>query len=438
MDLLSRLDTLMLPSKKGLSDQAVFAACPPDGWVRGVVEYGYQCSDAPSAYFLGSALSVLSLAMERTVKLHWGAKVNSCVWSMLVGAPGHSRKTAAASMVVDLLAEAYPDYLAGGEGAESAAALVELLVSRPVQLVFHGEFGDYLAGTSAGSYKANLRETYLKLWDGGRLTKIGKSSGEHHVDDPRVAMLACVAPGLLEKLTGEDDWTGGFMSRWTILLGYRMRDLTPPPEWPERRAALIEQLYRMIERPVGKLQGLDPAASAYMRMWGQAWERAVEHQQTQYLIGLQSRMQAVALKAALTFSLDVGAGAHSLGRPWQLDEYSVHWGCQVAELHLASARTLVATLAMSPYAKQRRSVLDALGSGMRTYSQLLRAVQPAMAKKTLDLVVESLEAEHTVFRRTVLGCGEPVFSRFASDAEASAVEAASMMTHEGGDVGGIH
>lgn len=402
---IDQLEARMESRGRGISDAAVLAAMPPTGWVRDVVEYGQYVSDAPAAFWLAAGLSVYSLTLDPSIELRWGGRMNPCVWSLVVGPSGHSRKTSATGQVMELLSEAYPDVI-GRTGHESVADLVDSIAERPRQILYHAEFGDYLSGTSRGSYKSGLREKYLQLWDGTVVEKSSRSGGAVRVENPRVGALGAVAPGLLEKLTTEDDWTGGFMSRWLVLLGHRTRDLTPPPSWPDRKASLVEALYRGFHRPLGTLTGLDPEAASYMRSWSTGWEQVVDASNQEWLIGLYSRMQSVALKVAMTVSVDVGAGAASFGRPWLLDAYSVHWGCQVAELHMASATKLVSELAMSPYAKQRRSVLMAVGHGqMRSLGTILRTMQPKMPKKSVEMVIDSLVEDGSLFKLPVPGHG---------------------------------
>jgi len=379
-----------------VDDHTAWAAVPKGGWLEAYAAWAYYTTDAPLVYHLGTGLSVLSASIPAHVTMNLGGEMPSTFWSMLVGEAGESRKTAAGRKGYKILRDAAPE-LCGIDGHESVAAFMEDLSNQPQQLIFFGEYGDFLGSTGRGSYKADMRDRLLKLWDGDEITK--KSKAESIViERPRLSIVACVAPGLLEKHTGEHDWTDGGMSRWVVFLGERTRSLLPPPTDNAARIKLIEALRRRIDKPIGPCLGLDDDAIAVFRERVLAIEASAKGSRNRWLGPVYGRVATVALKAAMIAAADIGAAVQARGKPWRLDVTSMRWGLLVADIHLLGAATLLTTLSLSPYARKVRSVQDAIAGGMRGYAEVLRRVLPPMPSREVDQILDSLGKSEQVFK----------------------------------------
>lgn len=388
-----------------VDDDSAWAAVPKGGWLEAYSRWAYTVTDAPLVYHLGASLAVLSMAVDPTVSLHLGGPVPGTFWSMLIGEAATSRKTTAGRKAFSILTDAQP-LLAGAEGHESSAAFVEDIADRPHQLIFFGEYGDFLAATAKGSYRAEIRDKLLRLWDGDKLEKRKRGETPIVIERPRVSIVACVAPGLLEKHTDEHDWTDGGMSRWVCFYARRTREEWGLPDDEAGRIRLVEHLRRIIDRPLGPCGGLEPAARERLIAWGSELGARADATRNRWLGPVYGRAGSVALKAALIASLDVGAAARCRGREWLLDDVSLQWGLRVAELHLLSVTALLPDLSLSPFARRLRSVVDAItGPGVRSYADVLRRVTPPQPKRDVDQCIELLTMSGQVFRRDVPGQG---------------------------------
>ncbi len=396
-----------------VNEKDVLAILPESGFIGSFVRYCQFVSDAPLAYSLFTALAISSTGIDPIATLPFGGKgLGAHFWSLIVGASG-SRKTHIGEIGTEMLQEVSPNRI--GSSHESEASLLEALNEEPQQMIFHGEFGDTLAGTHGNSYKHTIRMVYTKTWDG---IKISKNSLRIQVEiaRPRLSLLCCVAPSPLENYTDDLDWSGGFLSRYVTVYAVRERDMASTPEWPEGKQWCIDQLAALLYRPMGQLTGMTPEAEALLESWAKTYN-TVEHQRAarmRWTEGTYSRMIPTALKAAIIISCDIGAGSRSNGNPWRLGVADVQFGIEIAELHLRSIQTILDSLAIGTYGKQRRNVLNALGDDALTKGEIMRMCHPRLSKKVITDVLESLKEEKMVFEIPMGGVtvgGEAVFTR---------------------------
>lgn len=400
-----------------IDDRTAWAAVPKGGWLETYAAWAWATSDAPMAYHLGTGLSVLSVAIPPYVEVHLGGRMLGHFWSMLIGEAGWSRKTTAGRKGYKILRDAAAE-MCSTPSHESVAAFMEDFAERPQQLMFMGEYGDFLASTRDGSYKSDMRARLLSCWDGDPLEK--KKQGETiTVDDPRLSLLACVAPGLLERHTSEHDWTDGGMSRWVIYLAQRDRLLPNPPTLPERRQWLVEDLRRRLDLQIGPCVGIDDDAQALFADYQVKLEARVKGSRNRYLGPIYSRVASVVLKTALIAALDVGPARAAKGKPWMLDANSIRWGMMNAELHAVSAATLLQTLSMSPYARKLRSVEDAVSGGLRPYPEVLRRVLPPLPSREVDQILKSMQAAEQCFGVAVNGSPHTHYTLDRDEADAA-------------------
>lgn len=360
-------------------------------------------TDAPVVYHAASALTLLSMVLPSHVVATVGGVVIAPVWTMLVGAPGASRKTTAARRVMRLLEAAEPS-LVGLPSHESVAILMEDLSVNPRRLFIHLDYGDFLSRSGKNTYLTGIRERMLLLYDGDDQEKESKGGGLVTVRQPRISQLACVTPGELEDHTSESDYSSGGMSRWTYFFARQTRHLPMPPTYDNLKAGLVEQVIRIFERPVGTFLGLEPDAEALFVDWASQLWQVAQTSQTAWTEAVYARAQAAAMKFAFAYSVDVGNAGRSRGRPWKMDAYSLYHGILMCNLHLQSIAEILTVVAMSPFMRERRSVLDAVGRGtLREFSDIVRRTMPKMHSKKVRSILESLVDERRIFKTSVPG-----------------------------------
>lgn len=405
-------------------DEAARAAIPPGGWIEAYVRWADERTDAPTVYHLGTAFSILSLAVDPDVDIYFGGRVTGPYWSLLVGDAGDSRKTSAANLGMDILEAACPAKIAEPDH-ESVGAFMEHMAEKDHSILYYPEYGDWLSGTKQGSYKADLRERSLRLWDGRRIAKNSKSAGLVEIERPRISQLACVAPSLLENHTTEHDWTDGGMSRWSVYYAERQRLALPFSRDRSGQQRLVEGLRYRIDVATGECLGLDEAATARFAAWVRELDAAARQRRNRWIAPTLARIPTMALKAALVLAVDCGNAHIGRGRPWKLGEYEVYWGIQQAQMTLGCAIALQKEITMTPYARKRRAVLDAVQGALRPLPDILRRVTPPMPKKEVETILDSLVAEQRIVK--VAHPGAPVSysvdtSLAGADARAVALE----------------
>lgn len=401
-------------------DSIARRAVPKGGFLERYVTWASAVTDAPVAFHLASALSVLSATIDPDVLIPVYGGMPCTMWCMLVGEAGDSRKTTAGSLAYKMLRDVEPDLCSVG-GYESEAKFLEDLGERPQLFMFYGEWAKFLAGTTAGSYKASMREGLLSTWDGNVIEKRSKGLVVT-VERPRVSLLACVALGVLEKHTGIHDWTDGGMSRWILIHAKRSRLAFLPP-WDEpTRVKLVEELRRKLDHRVGPCLGFTDKARSRVEAWARNLEKMGASSRDQWTRPTYARAMSVALKTAVTISSDIGNAGKSNGRPWYIDDRSMGWATHFADLHLASVVSTLGAIDTDRYGRERRAVLEAITGGLRSFPEVLRRCRPAMSLRHTKEILEHLKQSEAIFERAVPGSVHPHYSTSKEEADAGAAK----------------
>lgn len=381
--------------------EPILDSLPAHSLIRHMVRYSSYLCDAALAHHLGAAIAVVSAISPPDVMFDYGSPLAGTYWALLVGTSG-SRKTAAAGRVLSVLRNFDPRRVSMAH--ESKASLLESLHAQPQQIAFHGEFGNFLGATKGGKYQESLREQYMELWDAQPVSK-ARLGDTIEIEKPRFSVLACVAPSLIEQHTTSNAWEGGFFARFGIFYARRTRlYLPPPPGWPEQLAYLMDMLRYRESLLVGPTLGLKPGghAEAYLRAWSA--QRVHEVQSSGTLAeGVVQRLDSLAVRTALVFSLDSGAGLVNGGQPWYIDLESMQRGCAVTDLTIQSTIAVIRDLAGSIYERDRRSVIRALSSSPSTLGAIMARCEPKLPKRRVAELLESLQCEGAV--SSVMGVG---------------------------------
>lgn len=380
----------------------VFSTLPAECWTARFLSWAYRTSDGPQVFALAGALSALSMAASADTSVWLGTRTNACFWSLCIGDSG-SRKTSKMSLAIDLLRELDPDAIL--KKPQSDAVLVERLAELNGRgLLFYGEMEKFFSATKKGAYREGVLAAAMELWDGKPYHTDGKSAGAMVIDKPQFALAGAAALGVLDKHTTEDTWTGGFLSRFAIFAAKKTRDLAKPPKLEAERGRLRDQLGTILARPVGPLdpnlgiEGMSADAHQIYTDWHDRCQAVVQGAKHAWLGGVYNRLDTIALKAALTLSLDFGEASRSLGNPWVLGAAEVYFGCRVANLHADSVSWVINQLASTPYERQRRSVLQSADDQPRPLRWFLSSTKPKLSRRALSQVLDSLEAEGVIFR----------------------------------------
>jgi hypothetical protein len=380
--------------------KSVIALLPDTSFLITYFAWAHQCTDAPWAYHLGGGLSLLAATAPADLGLAFaGGTLRGNLFTALAGRSGEDRKSHSLSLARDLLGDVAPT-LVGTEPATSAG-LIDSLAATPTQLVTYSELGVFLADAASGGHKETLKSEYNKAYDCTGIERVKANQNRISVPNPRLSLLAACAVPYLERYTDATDWTGGFMSRWFLLLANRERNLPLGGRSdPFLRGMLQQSLEnRMVVPNAGPCLGLDAAARD---LWHR-WQPDITSREVPAKIaGARVRAPTLALKIALLLGSDHHPEALD-GRAWEVGTVDLAPAIAIAELHLKSAISLSDQLSESKDMRDRRAVLQAiLGAGRAlTFGEVI--TRSKLLKRRTHEIIDTLTEEGMVIGVSVGG-----------------------------------
>jgi hypothetical protein len=315
---------------------------------------------------------------------------------MLVGHTGTTRKTSAVNLGKALLEDVSPAaVLPHPQSVEALHEDMAAMNGSPALLVY-GEFGEFLSRTSKGSIYAPLRDAFTQLWDCKSFEQKRVRKEPLRIVDPRLSLLAGVAPSFLEAHTTQEDFSNGFLNRWAFFAGERTRFYSRPEGSPELRTWLLGELVRIQKESVHLCSGMTPQAEEYWRNWTTTVDEVVKSSDG-LARDLLPRAQPLAEKAALLAAFE---SRRSAKPGWKIGLAELEFGRAVAEAHIISALWIGKALVQSRYERTRNSVLNVITNAQGaqlTLGEVMQRVKPSLPKKEAQMVLDSLLEERMIF-----------------------------------------
>jgi hypothetical protein len=383
-----------------IQDAQVVDALPPDSFLLRYLMWAKPQTDAPLAYHLGVALTLLAATAPADLDIYYaGATEHANLFTLIVGRSGEDRKSTAVKMGRKLLERAAPGIIHPEPGSEQG--FVDSLQEQPTQLIPYSEFGSFLDKASKSGYFESIKTRYNEAFDCDPIGRTKANGKGTHVENPRVSLLGAVALPYLEDFTTSRDWTGGFMSRWLVIYSHRQRLLKrgkrPDPaldEW------LVQDLSRrsLVGRP-GRCLGLSDEADALFDPWFFGIDLRILPPQ---VMGVRARIPTMAYRCALLIGWDLGGGMD--GEDWMIGKVAMDYAIRIVELHLQSLCAISESLVDNSAMRDRRKMLRALqagGGAPMTFGALLKTSK--LLKRRGQEVLETLLEEGTLVTATVNG-----------------------------------
>lgn len=375
-----------------LTEKDAVAALPPSGFIRTYVAHAYRQTTAPLAYHFNIGLAILASTCPLAYGMYFaGGSLRSNIFAMLVGESGEAQKSTAVGIGRDILFDAASGLV--GDFPGSAEALFESLADRNSQCIPISEFGRLLSSAQRGYFEP-VKPLLTDFWDANPMQKPTLKKKALKIENPRLSIIAGCSMPYLEKYTLAEDWTGGFMGRWTIMYADRERTDAFPVGNPEFRPSLVNFLKDRASTPAaGWCTGLTPAA---MRRWREWFDDVSNRNLPRNILGIRSRAPTMALKVALIYGWDFGPAI--AGEPWQIDLDVLEPAITFIEMHIKSLVCLSRVIADHPDARLRRTILDTIRDlgGSATLGQILLATQ--MRKRPIAEMLDALTESSTVLR----------------------------------------
>lgn len=225
-----------------------------DHFVSHFIRYGAECVDSAYEYLETVALICLAAATPglRAQLRQYPRGLPTAFYAMLVGDSTRSRKSTAAGLGLDLLADVVPDCQLAEQA--SPEAFVEQLAARSnaSTLWYVDELGETLDKLHHAKYMAGLRGLLLQLYEGRsyrykrttKRTKQGQAVEDALViENPNLSLLGATTESIFEIVTARDI-SSGFMARFAVVM-----PITRPPRMglEEATAQILEQRHHLAE-----------------------------------------------------------------------------------------------------------------------------------------------------------------------------------------------
>jgi hypothetical protein len=346
---------------------------------------------APLAYHLGVGLSILAATCPTNYGMYYAGPLRSNFYCLLVGRSGEDQKSSAIGIGQTILFEAAAPLV--GDFPGSAEGLIESLGRQPTQLIPVSEFGKLLASAQRGYFEP-IKTLLTDVWDSNPIQRTKANNKVIRVDNPRLSVMGGCSVPYLEKHTLAEDWTGGFMGRWAVLLAQRERTDPDPVGDQTLKPFLVQELQnRATTISAGWCSGLTPAAADLWRDW---FNDISNRHLPGNIVGIRARAPTIARKVALLYGWDYGPAIH--GQPWQMDLDVLEPAIAFAEMHVKSLITLAEVIADHPDARLRRTVIDVIKrrGGEATLGDIL--LDTKMKKRPISEMLDAMVESGTVVK----------------------------------------
>jgi len=391
------------------------ARLPSHSFLRRYVEYAVSVHDSNAANHLAAGLCLLSITAPMDLFFPFPRKTRGNVFTLIVAPQGHG-KTDAITLMRDLMREAGHAQLVADTPA-SEEYLVDAVAERPQQLFVYSEFGHFLAQTHAG-YRLPIRTKLLELADCDPVSRAGVNKNARKApprcDDPRVSFIGGTNERYLERFTDDLDWGGGLMSRFLVFHSRQERKTT----FREVTSAHNEQFIRLVEEfrsrmikatgavdplsdespqgKVGPCVGFEAGAQAYYESWAQTVIDRMQNPAEVEAAFIRSRVHA--LRTGLLLGLDFAAPRDN--SPWRVPYEAIDVAIRVAEMHIRSVTSVFHALANNRYARDKRTVYEAIDAGSRGTSIGDILHRTNLDPKTVQTCLDGLIQEKKVQKAT--------------------------------------
>ena len=376
-----------------LTEDDAYHATPSSGFVHDYVVHAVKQTTSPLAYHLGTGLSILACTCPLDYGMNYAGKLRANMFVLLVGRSGEDQKSTALGIGRDLLMEAAAPLV--GDFPGSPEGLIDSLARSPSQMIPISEMGRFLASAQKGYYEP-IKALMADLWDSAPVQRAKANGKSVKIDNPRLSVVAACSLPYLEKYTLAEDWTGGFMGRWGVMYGQRIRVEADPAGDDSDFARLADDLRARARIPTaGYCTGLTPSAK---KMWKDWFDEVSARRLPDTIVGIRARAPTMARKAALIYAWDWGKPFS--GQGWMMDDVELYYGIKFAELHIKSIIGVSEMIADHPDARARRSVIEAIAAlgGACTLGQLIARLK--WKRKPLVETLDSLMEEKRVLRDT--------------------------------------
>jgi hypothetical protein len=379
-----------------LNDAAALALVPPGGFLKAYVDYAVTRKDGPVIFQVGAGLALLGTVAGPSLTYNGFGRqaAPTNLYTLLVGRTGDARKSTAIEMVQELLTSELSALIGPSPGSDEG--LVESLATQPNQLLLYDEFSQFLTATGTQNYLRGLRHRITAVYNCGPLQRkrVSKTTA---VPWTRLNLLGGATMAHLENGTTEEDWEGGFMNRYIILLGEREKTYAElPPQTVDRSTviALLRERY-LAGQAAGNCVGRSKDAREAYGDWKASLEKVLAGKLNDLERAMLARVSVQVEKISTLVAHDLGASSEA---QFKVPVEAMLPALKIGELLIETAQILGQRIAVNEAMQDERRVKDSLVEGEKVSLMVLLKRLNRYTKRQLDAILESLEARGEVVK----------------------------------------
>lgn len=383
----------------------------PDNLISLYMRYGGRTCDAYPEYHYTAALSLISIATNRNLRLSMSQDpLYPNVWVMNLGKTTVSRKSAAISKFSRFVDDLFP--YAALPQSYSPEGLLEELTEKPKGYLVKDEAAAMIEAMEK-NYMLEMRDIYCILYDcKGYRRKIRSSQrnkqSEFGAKDPFINILCATTPEAFSRYTSIIDLTSGWLLRFIYTFPtYKKPYMHFKPLCEEDQNAYAQVLSRLsylkgllYERADVLEIKLDPEAWSYYQAWQEQRESELVDIGDDIQLAFFGRLAFTALKMAILFTV----GRADYNEETTVSLSHVQEACRQADSYFIPIGRIIADqIAMDEANNIQEKVLATLGrnSGRMKWTSLMQKTHADKDKleKAVSALVESEEVEDLIVNK---------------------------------------
>ena len=318
------------------------------------VRWCSQQTTSPMVYHLANGLNILSMTCPPSIFMYYAGKVNCNMFTMVVGRSGDDMKSTSLGLAKRIIKKYWENLIAPHPA--SAEGLIDHLSLLNAQTFIYSEMGKFLSLTGQG-YAETIKTTFTDLWDCEPQSR-AKAGGELiKVDNPYVNIMSACSFPYLEKYTKAQDWNGGFLGRFLLMVGRSTRVNPNPkafrPEFAGEMANFLRELTSGSTRST--CLGLTDEAEKWWYDW-YMWhaDRALPTK----ISGTRLRLPAMIRKIALLLAVD---NRSAYGEKFfKVSQSDLELATEIGEFHLRSLETISNLLCDTEEERTRKRIIQTI------------------------------------------------------------------------------
>ena len=370
------------------------------GWFRDYLDLVEPTTEAPDAFHVASAMSIIGACIGKRVGLmHTSDRLYANFYTLLIGPSGRSRKDTAIRRMISLFYAPPPrgEPLVTNEAPfrivrdiSSSEGLIALLRKKPNLLLYTSEFSKVMSNAGRESTKS-IGPTLIEAFDTPpslqNNTKANVEASEQtgepmEAKNPFVSVISTVQPEILADIIGSAEQYSGFLNRWFMVPGDGKGPRPNPPRLDEGRGYILlrDALKTIRKYDEGTILELDADAEDvwadwYIRSYPTGHESAQED-------AMGIRRGTIVKKIALVHA--VISGAQSISA----DHMEI--GIAIGDWSWEHVRRMLPTWGESKDAEMERKILERLHQTPMTKRQLQQYTGNRLGPGVFSRIIKSM------------------------------------------------